>query len=137
MKSDAEEIQGQLRLPAYGLIGTAVLGLVFQCVSCIASVVAAANGRDLEEAVESIIEYKEHALSFYLTCPSLACSTPLGVVMAFGAIRMLSLRSHGLAMVSCILAMVPCLSPCCVLGLPVGIWAAVVLNRAEVKAAFE
>jgi hypothetical protein len=32
--------------------------------------------------------------------------------------------------------MVPGLSPCCLLGLPIGIWAAVVLNKAEVKSAF-
>lgn len=35
-----------------------------------------------------------------------------------------------------ILSMVPCVSPCCLLGLPVGIWALVVLNTPEVKQAF-
>jgi hypothetical protein len=38
--------------------------------------------------------------------------------------------------VAAILAMVPCLTPCCFLGLPVGIWALVVLNRAKIKSEF-
>ena len=32
--------------------------------------------------------------------------------------------------------MVPCISPCCLVGLPIGIWALVVLNKPEVKGSF-
>jgi hypothetical protein len=32
--------------------------------------------------------------------------------------------------------MIPCLSPCCCLGLPIGIWALVVLLDNNVKASF-
>ena len=53
----------------------------------------------------------------------------------FGAIRMLSLRNHQLAFAAAILAMLPC-TLCCVLGLPFGIWALVVLNKPEVKSQF-
>jgi hypothetical protein len=52
-----------------------------------------------------------------------------------GAISMLRLRLYGLAMTGSIAAMLPC-TPCCLLGLPFGIWSLVVLNRAEVKDAF-
>jgi hypothetical protein len=38
-------------------------------------------------------------------------------------------------MVGAITAVLPC-GPCWILGLPVGIWALVVLSRAEVKEAF-
>jgi hypothetical protein len=31
---------------------------------------------------------------------------------------------------------VPCISPCCLVGLPIGIWALVVLNKPEVKSSF-
>lgn len=64
----------------------------------------------------------------------------LGLLVAalvlFGAMRMRQLRSWGLAMTVSILAMIPCVSPCCVLGLPIGIWALVILLRPEVKSAF-
>jgi hypothetical protein len=50
---------------------------------------------------------------------------------------MRKLESFGLCMTASILAMIPCLSPCCILGLPFGIWALVVLNKPEVKSAFQ
>jgi hypothetical protein len=53
----------------------------------------------------------------------------------FGALKMKNLRSRGLAMTSCIVAMLPC-SICCLAGLPLGIWGLVVLNSEDVKSAF-
>jgi hypothetical protein len=67
-------------------------------------------------------------------------SSGIGIVVAgvimYGAIKMRSLESYSLSMVSTILAMVPCTSPCCLIGIPIGVWALVILNRPEVKAAF-
>jgi hypothetical protein len=36
-----------------------------------------------------------------------------------------------------IVALIPCFSPCCLIGLPIGIWALVVLSKPEVKSQFE
>lgn len=59
-------------------------------------------------------------------------------LIAFGALRMKQVKSYGLAMTASILAMIPCFtSCCCLLGLPVGIWALVVLLDKDVKAAFD
>jgi hypothetical protein len=57
-----------------------------------------------------------------------------GTVLA-GALKMRKLESYGLAMTASILAMLPC-SGCCLLGLPFGIWALVVLSDPYVKSAF-
>jgi predicted Zn finger-like uncharacterized protein len=57
-----------------------------------------------------------------------------GLIIA-GASKMKKLESFGLAMTASIVAMLPC-NGCCLLGLPFGIWALVVLNRPEVKDAF-
>jgi hypothetical protein len=54
----------------------------------------------------------------------------------FGALKMKNLRSYGLAMTSAVLALIPCCGPCGCLGIPVGIWALVVLNKPEVKDSF-
>jgi hypothetical protein len=59
-----------------------------------------------------------------------------GILMIVGGIKMMSLSGYGLSMTASILAMIPCTSPCCLLGLPFGIWSVVVLSRADVKAAF-
>jgi hypothetical protein len=58
-----------------------------------------------------------------------------GACVLLGAIQMLRLRSYGLAMASSIIAMLPC-NGCCLLGLPFGIWAVVMLAKPEVKDAF-
>ena len=60
----------------------------------------------------------------------------LSVLILIGAARMQSLRSYEFALTAAILAMVPCLTPCCLIGLPFGIWAVVVLSRAGVKSQF-
>jgi hypothetical protein len=57
------------------------------------------------------------------------------VLVIIGALRMKALRSYGLAFGISILAMLPC-QCCCVLGLPFGIWALVVLSKPEVKSQF-
>lgn len=52
------------------------------------------------------------------------------------ALRMKALESWGAAVAASIVAMLPCISPCCILGLPIGIWCLVVLLDANVKPAF-
>lgn len=59
-----------------------------------------------------------------------------GGVIIYGSLQMMKLESFGLSMAACIMAMVPCVSPCCCIGLPVGIWGLVVLNDPAVKPFF-
>ncbi|EPX61652.1 hypothetical protein D187_010271 [Cystobacter fuscus DSM 2262] len=54
----------------------------------------------------------------------------------FGALKMKNLENFGLSMAAAIIAIIPCFGPCCCLGIPVGIWALVVINKPEVKSAF-
>lgn len=65
-----------------------------------------------------------------------AIATACSLVIILGAIKMRSATSRGLAMTGSILAMIPCTTSCCLLGLPIGIWAVVVLMNPDVKAAF-
>jgi hypothetical protein len=60
----------------------------------------------------------------------------LGGVMVFGALKMRELQQYPLALASAIIALLPFGSCCCCLSLPVGVWALVILSRAEVKDAF-
>ncbi|MFW6123644.1 MAG: hypothetical protein ACOC5G_00310 [Acidobacteriota bacterium] len=67
-------------------------------------------------------------------------SSFVGIVVAgfiiFAALKMKELEQWGLAITAGILAMIPCISPCCIIGLPIGIWCLVVLTKPEVKNAF-
>lgn len=57
------------------------------------------------------------------------------IVVMFGSMRMKQLKNYNLSIATSILAMIPC-SGCCIVGLPVGIWALVVLLKPEIRAAF-
>ncbi|MGH7950435.1 MAG: DUF4339 domain-containing protein [Limisphaerales bacterium] len=60
----------------------------------------------------------------------------ISILIWMGATKMQSLRSYEFAFTAAILAMIPCLTPCCLLGLPFGIWVLVVLSKPEVKTQF-
>ena len=51
-------------------------------------------------------------------------------------LRMRSLRSYGLCQLGAILAVIPCIGPCYLLGIPFGIWALIALNRPGVREVF-
>ena len=51
------------------------------------------------------------------------------------AISMLRLKSWALALAGAIAMVVPCLGPCCPIGIPFGVWAIVILSRADVRQA--
>ena len=77
------------------------------------------------------------------TCSTVRSASPgnlfglaMSVLVLIGAAKLQSLKSREFAFAAAILAMIPCLTPCCILGLPFGIWALVVLNKPEVKSQF-
>lgn len=64
----------------------------------------------------------------------------LGIALSgfviFGALKMRNLQGHGLALGAAIVSIIPC-SGCCCIGLPVGIWALVMLLKPEIKSQFQ
>src|SRR5262245_43493505 len=58
-----------------------------------------------------------------------------GVVVTMSRSKLKSLQRYGSVMTGVIFAMLPC-NPVCVVGLPIGIWALVVMNNQDVKDAF-
>ena len=61
----------------------------------------------------------------------------MSVIILMGALKMKKLESWGLVLAAAIVAMLPCLSCGCLVGLVAGIWSLVVLNDPSVKAAFK
>lgn len=55
----------------------------------------------------------------------------------YGAWQMKSLKNFAQARTAAVVAVIPCLGPCCLLGIPFGAWALAVLARPEVQFQFE
>jgi len=117
--------------PAIGLIVTGAIGLPFQAMAVIfnlfhVGIGAAGGGPEMMPIMLPV--------GFNVVMNAIAIV--IGVVVIIGALKMKNLENYGFAMAASIIAMVPCISPCCVLGLPFGIWSVVVLSDVHVKAAF-
>jgi hypothetical protein len=117
--------------PAIGLIVVAVLGALLQIVSIIKNLVMG-SGIPANAQVPAWLSMLSGPVGVALGIIGILVS----VVILLGAMKMKKLESYGLAMAASIIAMIPCFSPCCLLGLPIGIWAVVVLSKPEVKSAF-
>jgi len=114
--------------PATGLIALGILGLALQAAGLAFQVFGfwIAAGKPFNAPFE--------------TAAALA-SGGIGLVtsglLLWGGLRMKSLRTYPLALTTSIVAVVPCFSPCCLVGIPLGIWSLVVLSDGWVKAGFE
>jgi hypothetical protein len=126
--------------PAIGLIVTAVLNMVLALWSLVKLIFFRTNVTQLysgipqfnDPQVQQLLHLAYGPLGIINSLFALAMS----VLVLIGAMKMQSLRSFEFAFAATILAMIPCLTPCCALGLPFGIWALVVLNKPEVKSHF-
>ncbi len=59
------------------------------------------------------------------------------ILAIVGGVCMMARKARGLAILGSIVTVLPCItSPCCLLGMPVGIWALAVLISSDARAAF-
>lgn len=84
-------------------------------------------------SVDAEPEFKRMELTYagYLGAEILYCC-----LLITGAFSMIGRGSYAWAIATACLACVPCLSPLYLVGIPIGIWALVVLRRPAVKTAF-
>jgi predicted Zn finger-like uncharacterized protein len=112
--------------PGIALVVTGILGLLIGLFYVIQAIVGhpLLDPRAQQQAQEPVFLW-----AFALV------SLIWGAVVTLGGVKFMQLNSRGSVMVACIFAMLPC-NPCCLAGLPIGIWGLVVLARPDVKRAF-
>lgn len=123
----------QVSGPAIGLLVTGIIGAVFS----VAALISISIGTGLGTLWD--YDFAEKYVNLYQGAAGMGSSL-VGILVAafiiYAALKMKDLTQYGLAMAASILAMIPCISPCCLVGLPIGIWSLVILTKPEVKAAF-
>ena len=129
----ASDASRQISGPAIGLLVTGIIGAFFAALTLIASIVGMSFAPFIRDEIPArYAEFWEGSVG--------AASSIVGIAVAafiiFAALKMKELRQWELSLAASIVAMIPCISPCCILGLPIGIWALVILMRPEVKEAF-
>jgi len=122
--------------PATGLIVVAVLGFLFTLLG----LVFTALGSTIQ-TLEAFRHMPKEVWGVQPFSGAMAIASHLvqiavsGLIL-WGGLKMRRLENYGLAMAASVVAMIPCLSPCCLIGLPVGIWALVTITKPEIKGAF-
>ncbi|MCZ6597206.1 MAG: hypothetical protein O7B99_06195, partial [Planctomycetota bacterium] len=119
------EAQAKINGPAIGLIISGVLGLLGALISLVMHLVG--SGTDMYEGMPAWIG----GLGIVFDLLGLG----LAGFVVYGGLQMRKLQGWGIGMTTAIVAMIPCQCGC-LIGLPIGIWALIVLNKAEVKQAF-
>jgi hypothetical protein len=76
---------------------------------------------------------KQNQVTSIISC---IFSLIFALLITIGGMKMKSLSGYGLAMTASILCMIPCTNICCIIGLPIGLWALIVLMNQDVKSAF-
>lgn len=135
---DRELARAQIQGPAIGLLVTGILLVIFALIGLVGNLMGATFRPPPGEVppefqqLMNVLEGMQGPMAIVSSLIGLAIS---GLVI-FAAQKMRMLESFALVVTATILAMVPCTSPCCCIGIPVGIWVLVVLFKPEVKAAF-
>jgi hypothetical protein len=124
----------QISGPATGLLITGIIGALLAAVGFIVNII----GMGISPFI--VDELPDRYIEFYEGTAG-AASSFIGILVAafiiYASLRMKELQQWELSLAASILAMIPCISPCCIIGLPIGIWCLVVLLRPEVRAAFK
>jgi hypothetical protein len=126
-----EDAANQVKGPAVGLMVAAGIGGLFQLLSLVLRVLGTGIGM-MGNSSSAYGHMLSGGVGIVVSLIGLATT---GFII-WGAMQMMSLQNYTISMAASVVAMVPCVSPCCLLGLPVGIWALVILMKPEVKAAF-
>jgi hypothetical protein len=122
---DVQAIKRQLEAPALWLL---VIGLLTVLLSLAAIVGTITN------VGKRLIEFQTPPTQVMVLFFSLL-NLPIGVLVIIGSQKMMSLELFGMALLGCIVAMLP-IGPVAVLGIPIGLWALMILLQPRVRTAF-
>lgn len=127
-----QQVQG----PAIGLVVTGVIGILFGLFRLLGSLFGFGLSamQDLQNLGPGANYLRYISGGAGLVFGIITLATAAFVIWA--ALQMKQLRGWTISVVGSIVAMVPCIGPCCIVGIPIGIWALVILMKPEVKAAF-
>jgi hypothetical protein len=132
METDRSVAEQRVKGPAIGILVTGIVGGLMQLASLGANVLGAGLAPMAGEGQELWVTLTSGVYG------AISALIGLGVAgfLIWGALKMMRLESWGIALATCILALVPCVSPCCLIGLPFGIWGLIVLNDQALKQTF-
>jgi hypothetical protein len=128
-----QRVKGKVMAPAIALLVVGLLGLAFSLFNVgFALTQQPNNDPNVPELIRSLQEGAIGPLAAGIQ----GAFVLLNLLIVLGGIQMLRMRTWGFALAAAIMAMFDLTSGCCIIGLPVGIWSAIILSAPDVRAAF-
>jgi hypothetical protein len=134
-ESRAAKPQGEVHAPAIALMVVSLIAIIFGVIGLGMDAFLLMSG-----AVERLEAMNDGPISEYA---QIAVRTIWGILLLiasafvqYGALKMKRLRNYQTARAAAVVAMIPMVGPCCLLGIPFGIWALIVLSKPHVRDAF-
>lgn len=124
----AQRVQG----PAVGLLVTGALGILTALVSLLMNIAGMGMSGLAGDQSAMAANVLSGGVGILFALVGL-CSASF---ILWASLQMRKLEKRQLAFIASIVAMIPCISPCCIIGLPIGIWSLIVLNEPAVQQAF-
>ena len=129
------DVRRKLQLPATGLIIVGALNAMSGVLLILGRIASLVNGPQREITNEA---RRLGYLTAIIFIPLVSLISILAApVIIYGGIQMLKARRYSIALLAATLALVPLSSICCIPGIPIGIWALIVLRDPEVRACLE
>jgi hypothetical protein len=133
-----DEALNRVRAPAIALIVSSSLSIAAGIIGFLLNRVrtaAMANDPNFQDPqFQRILNFSQGPLGLMFAFFGIA----LALIVLLSACRMISLKNYGFVMAGAVIAVVPCVTPCCGLfTIPFGIWALTVINKPEVRQHFE
>ncbi|MGI8735030.1 MAG: hypothetical protein ACR2LM_17215 [Pyrinomonadaceae bacterium] len=129
------DVRTRLQFPAIGSIIVGALNALSGLVLILGRLVSLVKGP------ERVITDEDRRLGYMVAIIFFPIVSLISIaaspIIIFGGIQMLRARRYFIALWAAILALVPLTSVCCIPGIPIGIWALIVLRHPEVRAGFE
>lgn len=124
---------GQFKLLGIMFIILASIGFIGAVLASLGSFVQLAQGGPKPPPNMDPATAGGYYVGFYGSIIGVGLSIVFQPLILWAGINMLRLKGRGIIMTGAVVAMIPMLTSCCVLGIPFGIWALVLLMRPDSK----
>lgn len=119
------------------LIVLAILGLLFSVASSVSNILQISNGVQPPPNMQKPEEITGFYAGFYGAAIVTGLSVLLQPIILWGGISFVKGKNITGAKMGAICATIPCLSSCCILGVPFGIWGLMLLSNPLTKQLFQ
>ena len=131
-----EEVKGKVNGPGIALMVVGIFSVIGNLINGVYQAILLLGQTAMMEFTPEGILYLVTSGGWSIIQAAIGFITAFVVVYAGTCLR--ATKSSGVVYAGSILAMIPCcIGCCCLFGLPVGIWALVVMQDEKVKQAFE